>query len=55
MLICQGTVEDRIHQLQQKKSELADALLSGAAKAAAPNQQTLSALLAPLGNGQHDA
>ncbi|MGB1129106.1 MAG: DEAD/DEAH box helicase, partial [Haloferula sp.] len=48
-LICQGTVEERIHQLQQKKSELADALLSDAAKAAAPDQQTLSALLAPLG------
>ncbi|MEP4077838.1 DEAD/DEAH box helicase [Haloferula sp.] len=48
-LICQGTVEERIHQMQQKKSELADALLSDAAKAAAPDQQTLSALLAPLG------
>ncbi len=48
-LICQGTVEERIHQLQQKKSELADALLSDAAKAAAPDHQTLSALLAPLG------
>jgi len=48
-LICQGTVEERIHQLQQKKSELADALLADAAKAAAPDQQTLSALLAPLG------
>ncbi|MGB6221450.1 DEAD/DEAH box helicase, partial [Haloferula sp.] len=48
-LICQGTVEERIHQLQQKKSELADALLSDAAKAAAPDHQTLAALLAPLG------
>ena len=48
-LICQGTVEERIHQLQQKKSQLADALLSDAAKAAAPDHQTLSALLAPLG------
>ena len=27
-LICQGTVEERIHQMQQKKSELADALLA---------------------------
>ena len=48
-LICQGTVEERIHQLQQKKSELADALLSDASKAAAPDHQTLAALLAPLG------
>lgn len=48
-LICQGTVEERIHQLQQKKSQLADALLADAAKAAAPDQRTLSALLAPLG------
>ena len=48
-LICQGTVEERIHQLQQKKSELADALLADAAKAAAPDAQLLSNLLAPLG------
>ena len=48
-LICQGTVEERIHQLQAKKSELADSLLSDAARAAAPDESTLSALLAPLG------
>ncbi len=48
-LICQGTVEERIHQLQAKKSELADALLADAAKAAAPDAQLLSNLLAPLG------
>ncbi|BCX48244.1 helicase/SNF2 protein [Haloferula helveola] len=48
-LICQGTVEERIHQLQQKKSQLADALLADAAKAAAPDAQLLSNLLAPLG------
>ena len=35
-LICQGTVEERIHQLQAKKSQLADSLLSDAARAAAP-------------------
>lgn len=48
-LICQGTVEERIHQLQAKKSQLADSLLSDAARAAAPDETTLSALLAPLG------
>jgi len=48
-LICQGTVEERIHQLQAKKSQLADSLLSDAARAAAPDEVTLSALLAPLG------
>ena len=47
-LICQGTVEERIHQLQQKKSELADNLLSDAARAAAPDPTTLHKLLAPL-------
>jgi len=48
-LICQGTVEERIFQLQARKSELADALLADAAQAAAPDAQLLSALLAPLG------
>jgi hypothetical protein len=48
-LICQGTVEERIHQLQAKKSQLADSLLADAARAAAPDESTLSALLAPLG------
>ncbi|MDB6079795.1 MAG: hypothetical protein JWO82_3542, partial [Akkermansiaceae bacterium] len=48
-LICTGTVEERIHQLQQKKSQLADSLLVDAASAAAPDEITLSALLAPLG------
>ena len=48
-LICQGTVEERIHQLQAKKSSLAEALLSDAARAAAPDEATLAALLAPLG------
>jgi SNF2-related domain/Helicase conserved C-terminal domain len=48
-LICQGTVEERIHLLQQKKSQLADELLADGAIAAAPDEATLSALLAPLG------
>lgn len=47
--ICQGTVEERIHQLQQKKSQLADALLADAAKAATRDPTVLTKLLAPLG------
>ena len=46
-LICSGTVEDRIHQLQQKKSLLADSLLSGAVKST-PDAQALRELLKPL-------
>ncbi len=46
-LICAGTVEDRIHQLQQKKSLLADSLLDGAVKAT-PDAAALQELLKPL-------
>ena len=48
-LICQGTVEERIHQLQAKKSQLADALLADAAKSATTDPGVLTKLLAPLG------
>ena len=47
-LICQGTVEERIHQLQQKKNQLADALLDDTDRATTPDESTLSQLLAPL-------
>jgi superfamily II DNA or RNA helicase len=46
-LICSGTVEDRIHELQQKKSTLAETLLSGAVKST-PDAQALQDLLKPL-------
>lgn len=46
-LICNGTVEDRIHQLQQKKSHLADSLLSGASQSK-PDLESLQELLKPL-------
>jgi superfamily II DNA or RNA helicase len=46
-LLCATTVEDRIHQLQQKKSLLADSLLSGASQGI-PDDSTLQSLLAPL-------
>ena len=46
-LICSGIVEDRIHQLQQKKTLLADSLLSGAVKGT-PDADSLRELLKPL-------
>ncbi|HBE97807.1 MAG TPA: helicase SNF2, partial [Verrucomicrobiales bacterium] len=46
-LICNGTVEDRIHQLQKKKSHLADSLLSGASQSK-PDLESLQELLKPL-------
>ena len=46
-LICNGTVEDRIHQLQQKKSHLADSLLSGASQSR-PDLESFQELLKPL-------
>lgn len=46
-LICAGTVEERIHQLQQKKSLLADSLLAGSVQST-PKAQDLRALLEPL-------
>ncbi len=45
-LICQGTVEERIHQLQLKKAELAETLLAGSARRV-PDAAMLQALLAP--------
>ncbi len=48
-LLCRGTVEERIHQLQQTKRELAAALLADSARAAAPDAATLAELLRPLG------
>ena len=47
-LLCAKTVEDRIHQLQQKKSLLADSLLSAAATGIAGDDEW-RALLKPIG------
>jgi hypothetical protein len=47
-LLCKATVEERIHKLQQKKSELAEALLADSARAATPTPEALAALLAPI-------
>ncbi|MDP0491615.1 MAG: C-terminal helicase domain-containing protein, partial [Verrucomicrobiota bacterium JB023] len=46
-LLCQNTVEDRIHRLQQSKAHLANSILS-AATTGVPDEKTLSDLLAPV-------
>jgi hypothetical protein len=47
-LLCQGTVEERIHKLQQQKSQLADALLADADISTRLTPDALGALLAPM-------
>ncbi|MFD0893083.1 DEAD/DEAH box helicase [Luteolibacter ambystomatis] len=47
-LLCQGTVEERIHKLQQQKSQLANALLADADVSTRLDSNTLGALLAPM-------
>ena len=46
-LLCANTVEDRIHQLQQKKAHLADSLLAEA-RGGLQDEEALRNLLAPL-------
>ncbi|WP_200390735.1 DEAD/DEAH box helicase [Roseibacillus ishigakijimensis] len=47
-LLCNNTVEDRIHRLQQQKAVLANSILDAASQGV-PDEETLSQLLAPLG------
>jgi superfamily II DNA or RNA helicase len=47
-LICQGTVEERIHKMQQQKAQLANALLAEADISNKLDSGTLGALLAPM-------
>ncbi|MFC5051293.1 SNF2-related protein [Rubritalea spongiae] len=44
-LICEGTVEERIQQMQAKKNTLADNILDGATQSLDLNEKTLSYLL----------
>ncbi|MGJ8671950.1 DEAD/DEAH box helicase [Rubritalea sp.] len=44
-LICEGTVEERIQQMQAKKNTLADNILDGATQSLDLNEKTLSDLL----------
>lgn len=48
-LICQGTVEQRIQEMQAKKAELAGALLAGSAQSLKLTESVVSDLLQPLG------
>lgn len=48
-LVCRGTIEDRILELQSHKASLVQALLSEETSALKLDEQTLSHLLAPLG------
>jgi superfamily II DNA or RNA helicase len=47
-LVCRGTIEDRILELQQHKAALVEALLSDETSSLKLDQQTLSHLFAPL-------
>ncbi len=47
-LVCRGTIEDRILELQKHKSALVEALLSAETSKLRIDQETLSHLLAPL-------
>ena len=47
-LICKGSIEERIQELQKQKNDLADSLLSGSMKKVKLDEKTLGALLAPL-------
>ena len=48
-LICEGSIEERIVELQERKSALVSALLSEEASKLKIDQETLGHLLAPLG------
>ncbi len=47
-LICAGTVEDRIQKMQDKKSDIAEGLLSGASTGISLTPEALSELFAPV-------
>jgi len=47
-LICEGSIEERIQELQKQKSSLADSVLSGSMNKISLDQETLGNLLAPL-------
>ncbi len=50
-LLASGTVEDKMLELQARKADLADQLLSGVASDAALNAQDFDELFRPLGEG----
>jgi len=48
-LICEGSIEERIRELQQKKAGLVEGVLSGNAKQNKLSQDDINLLLQPLG------
>lgn len=49
-LICKGTVEQRIQQMQDKKSHVADSILTSAIEQLKLDDDTLGSLFAPIAN-----
>ena len=47
-LICQGTIEERIVEMQRRKSALINGLLTGNTDASRLTQEDVRELLAPL-------
>ena len=47
-LICQGTIEEHIQELQQKKAKLVESLLAGSTNKLSITSDTLNGLLAPI-------
>ena len=47
-LICKGTVEQRIQQMQEKKSSVADSILTSSINQLKLDDDTLTQLLAPM-------
>ncbi|MEO1856542.1 MAG: DEAD/DEAH box helicase [Rubritalea sp.] len=47
-LICQGTIEEHIQELQAKKAKLVESLLSGSTNKLSLTTETLNGLLAPI-------
>ena len=47
-LICKGTVEQRIQQMQRKKSNVADSILTSSINQLKLDDDTLTQLLAPM-------
>jgi len=47
-LICQGTIEEHIQELQEKKAKLVESLLAGSTNKLSLTTETLNGLLAPI-------
>ena len=54
-LICRGTIEEKIQELQKHKAGLMDALFAEATTKFTLDRETLDALLAPLTDSGDDA